>query len=84
MAGDFNLFLNAKLLADGENSTQIHSSGFIQRRLDYILLSNTLQKFVTRTEILTPIPTNHYPVLFSLSKETTSIRGKGFWKLIVL
>ena len=46
---------------------QKHSSGFIQCRLDYIFISNTLQEFVTMTEILTPISTDHSPVLFSLS-----------------
>ena len=60
--------------------TQKHSSGFTQRRLDYILISNTLQEFVTMTDILTPISTDHSPVLFSLSKEKTTIRGTGLWK----
>ena len=46
-----------------------HSSGFIQRRLDYILISNTLQKFVNMTDILTPISTDHSSVLSCLSKE---------------
>ena len=32
------------------------------------------------TEILTPISTDHSLVLFSLSKEKTTIRGKGLWK----
>ena len=45
-----------------------------------ILISNTLQEFVTMTDILTPISTNHCPVLFSLSKENFTIRGKGLWK----
>ena len=49
--------------------TQKHYSGFIQRRLDYILISNTLQEFVTMTDILTPISKDHSPVLFSLLKE---------------
>ena len=57
-----------------------HSSGFIQRRLDYILILNTLQKFETMTDILTPISTDHSPVLFSLSKEKITIRGTGLWK----
>ena len=35
--------------------TQKHSSDFIQRRLDYILISNTLEQFVIMTEILNPI-----------------------------
>ena len=46
--------------------TQKNSSGFIQRRVDYIFLSNTLQELVTTTEILTPISTDHSPVIFSL------------------
>ena len=60
--------------------TQKHSSGFIQRRLDYIFISNTLQELVTTTEILTPILTDHSPVLFSLSKGNDFLRGKEFWK----
>ena len=32
------------------------------------------------TEILTPISTDHSPVIFSLSKENDCLRGKGFWK----
>ena len=43
--------------------TQKHSLGFIQRRFDYILISNTLQEFGTMTDILTPISTDHSPVL---------------------
>ena len=35
--------------------THKHSSSLIQRRLDYIFISNTLQELVTMTEILTPI-----------------------------
>ena len=104
MTGDFNLFFNSKLEAQGRNPTlknkslakliefkeiydlcniwrvrntksksfnfpQKHSSGFIQLGLNYILVSNTLQKIVTRADILTPIPTDHSPVLFCLSKE---------------
>ena len=60
--------------------TQKHCSGFIQRRLDYIFISNTLQELVTTTEILTPISTDHSPVIFSLSKGNKCLRGKGFWK----
>ena len=32
------------------------------------------------TDILTPISTDHSPVLFSLSKEKITIRGTGLWK----
>ena len=46
--------------------TQQHSSGFIQRRLDYIFISNTLQELVTTTEILAPILSDYCPVILSL------------------
>ena len=36
---------------------------------------------VTTTEILTPISTDHSPVLFSLSKGKDCLRGKGFFSL---
>ena len=60
--------------------THKHSSGFVQHRLDYIFLSNTLPELVTTTEILTPISTDHSPVIFSLSKGNDCLRGKGFSK----
>ena len=56
-------------------SAQKCSSGFIQRRLDYMFISNTLQESVIMTEILTPISTDHFPVLFPLSKEKVCFRG---------
>ena len=59
--------------------TQKHSSGFIQRRLDYILISNTLQELTT-TEILISISVDYSPVLFSLLKGKGCLRGKGFRK----
>ena len=58
--------------------TQKHSSGFIQRRLDYIFIPNSLQELGTTTEILTPISTDHSAVIFSLSKGNDCLRGKGF------
>ena len=45
-----------------------------------MFISNTLQKFVTMSEILSPISTSHSPALFSLSKEKGCLRGKVFWK----
>ena len=47
---------------------QKHSLGFIQRRIEYKFILDTLQESVTMIEILTPISTDHSPVLFSLSK----------------
>ena len=43
-------------------------------------MSNNRQEFVTMTEILTPISTDHFPVLLFFSKEKGYIRGKRIWK----
>ena len=58
---------------------QKHSSSLIQRKLDYMFISNSLQEFATMAEILIPISTDHSPVI-SLSKGKGCLRGKGFWK----
>ena len=58
---------------------QKHSSGFIQCRLAYLFISNTLEEFLAMTEILTPILTDHSHVLFSYSKEKGCLTGKGIW-----
>ena len=55
---------------------------FIPRRLDYIVISNGRQGFVSTTDILTPISTDHSSVLFCLSKEKGNVSGKGLWKLV--
>ena len=38
---------------------QNHSTGFIERRLDYIFISNCLQEFVNYTDVLPAISTDH-------------------------
>ena len=45
-----------------------------------MFISNTLQNFVTKAEVLTPISSDHSPVLFSLSKEKGYSRSKRIWK----
>ena len=57
---------------------QKHSSGFIERRLDYMCILNILQEFVFMTEILLfqhiVLP---YCSLFQIKE---FLRGKRFWK----
>ena len=48
-------------------------SSLIQRRPDSMFISNTLQEFVTMTEILTPMSTDHLLVPFSLSEGKLSL-----------
>ena len=47
-----------------------------------VQVSNTLQKFIIMTEILTPVLTYHSPVLFSFSKEKVQLEVKGFGNLL--
>ena len=48
-------------------SDKKHCTVFIQRRLDYIFISNSLQEFVNDTSILTSLSTDHSPIHLSLS-----------------
>ena len=59
---------------------QNHSTGFIERRLDYIFVSNCLQEFVNYTDVLPAISTDHSPVLISLSNDNSDNNGRGLWK----
>ena len=43
---------------------QHHSTGSIQRRLDYFFISNYLQEFTKNTDMLAAFPTNHSPIAF--------------------
>ena len=59
---------------------QKHSAGFIQRRLDYMFISNSLQEFVNDIRILKSLSTDHSPVHLSLFKKHKQTKGNGFWK----
>ena len=55
-------------------------SGFLQRRLDYFFISNTIQKFILDTDIIPIISSDHSPILISFSKEKQNNKSSGFWK----
>ena len=59
---------------------QNHTSGFIQRRLDYILISNSLQEHVKKADILASLSSDHSPTFLYFSKCEHTAKGKGFWK----
>ena len=59
---------------------QSHSTRFIERRLDYILISNCLQEFVNYTDVLPALSTDHSPVLISLSHDNFDNNVCGLWK----
>ena len=52
---------------------QKHHSGFLQRRLDYFFVSNTLQESIKDTEILPALSSDHSPIFFFFSLYRTCI-----------
>lgn len=59
---------------------QNHYSGFIQRRLDFFFISNSLQEQVSCTDVTNAFCTDHSPILFTLGEIHQSPRGRGLWK----
>ena len=47
---------------------QQHVTGFIQRRLDYFLVSHNVQETINKTEILTALSTDLHPYSFQCLK----------------
>ena len=59
---------------------QHHSTGFIQRRLDYFFISNYLKESIKTTDTLAAFSTDHSGITFSLFHLKEFLRGKGLWK----
>ena len=59
---------------------QKHFPGFMQRRLDYIFISNSFQEFVNNTDILPALSSDHFPVFLIISDSKYLVKGPGFWK----
>ena len=118
LGGDFNLFLDSVLEAEGGSPVfkkssvsklieikekynlcdiwrirntkekrftfrQKHRSGFLQRRLDYFFVSNTLQESIKDTEILPALSSDHSPIFFSLVSTKPASKGKGYGNPII-
>ena len=47
---------------------QKHLSGIIQRRLDCIFISQNLQEYAKKSDVLSALSTDHSPVFWSISK----------------
>ena len=59
---------------------QKHFSGFIQRRLNYIFVSQNLQERTRNLDILNAVSTDHSPVFCSFVNSTEFRKGPGIWK----
>ena len=64
---------------------QRHVSGLIQRRLDYIYISNSMQVSVKNTDVLASLLTDYSPITFSSFKNEENNRGgEAYGNLITL
>lgn len=52
----------------------------IQCRLDYFLISNSLQDFVTKSEITPGVKTDHSAIKIMFKQMQEHQHGKGYWK----
>ena len=59
---------------------QHYTSGFIERRFEYFLVSNLLQESVNKTDLLAAFSTDQSLLLFSLDLRKNLNRGKGLSK----
>ena len=58
-----------------------HFSGFIQRRLDYIFVSNNIQENIKDTNILPSFCSDNSPLFVNYQTSNDFHLGKHFWKL---
>ena len=57
-----------------------HFSGFIQRRLDFVFISNNFQEFIKNIDVLSSFCSDHSPIYFRLQKCQEYKKGRNFWK----
>ena len=55
---------------------QNHVSGFVERRLDFFLISNILQESIIKTDVLTSFCTDHSPIFFFFRIKRYANSGK--------
>ena len=57
-----------------------HFSGFIQRRLDYIFMSNNIQEYLKKVSTLPSFCSDHSPISCILESSSQIQLRKNFWK----
>ena len=50
------------------------------RRLDYFIISNSIQEIVDKTEVLTSVSSNHSPVLTTFNSSLENTKVSAYWK----
>ena len=65
---------------ESKNLTWRQKNSLIQRRLDYLSISDSLQDDVAKTDIITAINTDHLAVVLGVDSLAEYPRGPSFWK----
>ena len=53
---------------------------FKQRRLDFFLISDSLQELVKETDIIPSVQSDHSAIILKISRVNESERGRSYWK----
>ena len=67
-----------------DDSPSDKKNPFLQRRLDYIFISNELQESIVNVEVLPSVNGDHFPIYLKLAENTSPSRGWSYWKLTTL
>ena len=65
---------------DSRRFTYRSKSPFLQRRLDYLFISDSIQKDVDQIDILASLNSDHSPVYLKFSEGNETSRGPSYWK----
>ena len=65
---------------ESKNLTWRQKNSLIQRRLDYLSISDSLQDDVAKTDIINAIKTDHLAVVLGVNSLAEYPRGPSFWK----
>ena len=65
---------------DSRRFTYRSKSPFLQRRLDYLFISDSIQEDVNQIDILVSLNSDHSPVYLKFSEGNETSRGPSYWK----
>ena len=66
--------------SDSRRFTYRSKSPFLQRRLDYLFISDSIPEDVNRIDILASLNSDHSPVYLKFSEGNETSRGPSYWK----
>ena len=65
---------------DRRQFTHCSKSPFLQRRLDYFFISDSIQEDIKQIDILASVNSDHPPVYLKFSEGKETLHGPSYWK----